>query len=91
MTKKLYEVNRERAGFSISATKKGLKLETWSCYWDSADLTFYVSETERFNRNTDFSAKWNDIYTYGEFFMEWVTEWYGTEDQNHHIYRVVRN
>ena len=62
MTTELYEQNRERAGFTISETKKGLKLSMWSAYWDTPDFTFYVEETERFNRNTDFSAKWNEIY-----------------------------
>lgn len=90
MAKKLYEVTGERGGFSISTTKKGLKLSMWSAYWDSQDMIFYVNETERFNKNTDFSAEWNEIYTYGEFFMEWVSEWYGTPDQNANIYRAVK-
>jgi len=91
MTKKLYESNKERAGFTISATKKGLKLEKWTADWDTVDYTFYINETDRFNRDTDFSAPWNDLLEYGEYFEEWVSEWFGTPDQNKNIYRAVRN
>lgn len=86
---KLYEDNKERAGYTISTTKKGLKLDMWSADWDTVDHIFYVEETEEFNRNTDFSKLWNDHMTYGEFFEYVVSEWFGTPDQNKNIYRTV--
>jgi hypothetical protein len=86
---KLYEDNKERAGYTITTTKKGLKLDMWSRYSNEPNYTFYVKETENFNRNTDFSNLWNDHMTYGEYFAEWVSEWVGTPDQNKHVYRVV--
>ena len=86
---KLYENNKELAGFTISTTKKGLKLDTWSKDWDTKNYTFYVEETKEFNKSTDFSKMWNETMTYGDYYVEWVSEWVGTHDQNKHIYRVV--
>ena len=89
--KKLYETESDWAGFTIKATNKGLKLEMWNCYSDKANFTFYVKETKEFNKNTDFSKKWNETMTYGEYYSEWVSECYGTPDQNKNIYRVVKS
>ena len=72
--KLLYEYNRESSGYTISATKKGLKLSCWFANWNIIDKIYYVEEFGDFNRNTDFSKKWNDFYTYGEIFEEWVKE-----------------
>lgn len=92
MTKKLYENNKERAGFEISSTKKGLKVEYWTADWDTKDYILYVEETKRFNRNTDFSVEWNEIYTYGELFAEWLYEALSNkEETKFNIYRIVKN
>ena len=91
MSKELYANDKERAGFTISSTKKGLKIDKWTADWNTKDFIIYVEETERFNKNTDFSAEQNDIYTYGEYFEEMVFEALtDTEMSKLNIYRVVR-
>ncbi len=89
MSRKLYEDHKELAGYTISTTKKGLKLDMWSRDWDTVDHIIYAKETVDFNRRTDFSKMWNPETTYAEHFVAWVSEWAGTPDQNKNIYRVV--
>lgn len=54
----------QRQRVIISLTTKGLKVETFSAYTDEKEYIYYMTETEDFNRNTDWAANWNETTKY---------------------------
>ncbi len=96
MTKAIYKsgelgIDKHQAITEIFTTKKGLKVELWSCDWDTKNMAHYIEETEEWNRNTDFSKVINEYgTTEGECFTEALSQALTDPDfTSMNIYRTV--
>ncbi len=83
-------IDKQQSITIISTTNKGLKVELLSCDWDTPNYTLYVEETDHYNRDTDFTAKYNEYYTVGGIYTEGLVQ--SLQDADYHgfnIYRVI--
>ena len=84
-------IDKHHQIMEISTTKKGLKVEFSSCYWDTVDHIIFIEESDKYNRNTDYSEMWNEVTTVGDCFEEYVNSLaFNPEGRDKRVYRIIK-